>query len=569
MKNQYVWAAAVGAAAVCAVSPGAARAQNINVTVDGDVVAFTGQRPIQQFGSVLVPLRGVFEKLGASVLYDAGTRRIVAVRGGTNVSLQLGSNRAEVNGAVQQLSVAAQAVNGTTLVPLRFVSEALGARVRWIPASSTVAISTTGEAGGAVAANTPSPATGGASSAATPNANVEVSSLTLAPGDRPVRGGERLTATLHGTPGGAATFTIPGINAARSVAMQETSPGVYTGAFTVPNGVSVKGASVLGSIRVGAASSPVLQAGQPLTIDSVGPQLGSLSPDVNASLAPGKPLVYGTYSDAGTGIDTNGTRLLVNGKDVTGEATVTDAFFSYRPTADLPLGKNTVAVVARDAAGNETRKEWAFTLSAAEALIQQLTVTPQGKTLEPGDEVTVRVVGQPGATARFSLGGTVTDRRMREESPGVYVGTYTIRKGDTLAQAPATVTFRAANGRTVTQSAGEAVTIAAGPPEKPVISTPAADTAAGNAVVVTGKAAPGATVRYSVRYQGSLLILPLSGELADGEVKADAQGNWKTPEITLSAPAGVSKLTYTVSAVTVGAAGGGAVSEPATVQFRR
>lgn len=563
MKRYYV-SAFFGAAALAgmALTPTDARAQSdIGVTVDGDVVRFAGQRPIQQNGSVLVPLRGVFEKLGARVLFDPSTRGVVALRGNTTIELRIGSTQASVNGQARQLSVPATLVNGSTLVPLRFLSEALGAQVRWNAPSRTVAINTNGSAPTSPVANNPSDGGNGAP---------EVTGISVSPEGRALRAGDTLTATLRGTPGGAASFTIPGIEAAKSVPMRETSPGEYTGSLTVPNGVSVKGARLLASVKRGSATSPVLQAGDELTIDSVGPRFGDLSPAAGASLAPGKPLVYGTYSDAGTGISGQGTRVLVNGKDVTGDATVTDAFFSYRPAADLPLGRNTVAVVARDAAGNETRREWAFTVSQAEALLKSVSVSPQGRALEPGDEVTVRVEGQAGGTARFSLGGTVKDRPMREESPGVYVGSYTIRKGDSLAQAPATVTFRSASGRTVEQTAGEAVTIAAGPPEPPTITGPAADAAVGNAVTLTGKAAPGATVRYSVRYQGVLLILPTGGELADGEVKADAQGNWKTPPITLSAPSGLSRLTYSASVVTVGAgAEGEQTSEAATVSFKR
>jgi hypothetical protein len=75
-------------------------------------------------------------------------------------------------------------------------------------------------------------------------------------------------------------------------------------------------------------------------------------------------------------------------------------------------------------------------------------------------------------------------------------------------------------------------------------------------------------VRYSLRYEGVLLVVPAGGTIAEGEVKADAQGNWTIPEIALSAPLGVSRLSYTLTAVTVGATPG-QLSEPATVEFKR
>jgi hypothetical protein len=350
--------------------------------------------------------------------------------------------------------------------------------------------------------------------------------------------------------------------------MRETTAGVYVGSFTVPNGLNIRGATLLASLKRGNTASPVIQAGEAITVDAVGPQFENLSPAAGASLPPGKPLVYATYSDAGTGVASDATRLLLNGNDVTADATVTEAFFSYRPAADLPAGRYTVTAVARDRAGNENRKEWGFTVAANENLIQSLTVSPQARTLEPGDVLTVRLAAAPGGTARFSIGGVATNRPMTEEPAGVYVGTYTVKKGESLAQAPVTATFTSASGRTVTQSAEQSVTIAAGAPEKPTIVSPKAGAAVGGRVTVTGRAAPGATVRYSLRYEGVLLVLPAGGTIAEGEVKADAQGNWTIPEVALSAPLGVSRLSYTLAAVTVGATPG-QLSEPATVEFKR
>lgn len=535
-----------------------ANAQNINVTVDGDVVSFNGQQPVKQFGTVLVPLRGVFEKLGAHVEFDGASKSIRALKGSTTVMLRIGETAAQVNGQARTLSMPAQVVNGSTLVPLRFVSEALGADVKWIAPSQTVVIATTGRSSSAA-----TPAPGGGTTAA---AAAEVTSLSHNAGNA-VRAGETVTVTLQGTPGGVASFSIPGIEAARNIALKETNPGTYVGSFAVPNGINVKGASVLASLKVGAASSPVIQAGQALTVDAVGPTLGSLTPTQNASLPPGKPLLYGTLSDAGTGINSSETRLIVNNKDVTAQATVTDAFFNYRPDADLPQGKNIVTVVAKDNAGNETRKDWSFTVSASEALIKDVTFTPDTKTLEPGDVMTVRMTAQAGGRARFSIGGAVTDRPMTEQNAGVYVGNYTVKKGDSLAQAPVSVAFTSSTGRTVTQTSGQSVTIAAGAPAKPTITGPTAGAAVGDTVTITGKAAPNATVRYSLKYQGVLLILPAGGTVADGEVKANEKGEWATPAIRLSTPAGISRLTYQFEAQAVGAAG--EASESATVDFKR
>jgi hypothetical protein len=72
--------------------------------------------------------------------YDSATRRIEATKDGHVVRLQLDSARAAVDGASVALEAPATSVSGRTYVPLRFVSEALGAEVDWDAESRTVSV---------------------------------------------------------------------------------------------------------------------------------------------------------------------------------------------------------------------------------------------------------------------------------------------------------------------------------------------------------------------------------------------------------------------------------------------
>lgn len=118
------------------------RGAGVAVNVNGSPVAFPGQGPIKNGGRVLVPLRGVLEKLGAYVAYDSARREVRAVRNETHIVLPIGSRTARVDGSPVALDAPARIVNGSTMVPLRFVAEALGANVNYEPALRTVAIKT-------------------------------------------------------------------------------------------------------------------------------------------------------------------------------------------------------------------------------------------------------------------------------------------------------------------------------------------------------------------------------------------------------------------------------------------
>jgi hypothetical protein len=98
------------------------------------------QAPIQRNGSVLVPLRGILENLGASIQFQNATQVITATKGKTKIVLQVGENSATVDGKTVNLSQPAASVGGRVFVPLRFVSEALAAKVTWEPAYPSVVI---------------------------------------------------------------------------------------------------------------------------------------------------------------------------------------------------------------------------------------------------------------------------------------------------------------------------------------------------------------------------------------------------------------------------------------------
>lgn len=96
--------------------------------------------PYIQDGRTLVPVRFVSEALGAGVVWNAETRRITVTDGGKEIILTLGTRNVQVNGVDQTIDCAPETVSGRTFVPLRFVSETLGAGVDYDSGSGRVLI---------------------------------------------------------------------------------------------------------------------------------------------------------------------------------------------------------------------------------------------------------------------------------------------------------------------------------------------------------------------------------------------------------------------------------------------
>ena len=91
-------------------------------------------------GRTLVPLRAIFEELGAKVDWDGSAQKVTATKDDTEVVLIIGSKSPTVNGKVISIDQPGIIINGRTLVPLRFISETLGASVKWDGGTKTVTI---------------------------------------------------------------------------------------------------------------------------------------------------------------------------------------------------------------------------------------------------------------------------------------------------------------------------------------------------------------------------------------------------------------------------------------------
>ncbi len=106
-------------------------------------------------------------------------------------------------------------------------------------------------------------------------------------------------------------------------------------------------------------------AQQTATPDTIPPVIKRIEPPDGAILPPGKRVVVQVVYDDDRGVDVNTVRLILDGKNVTLESTVSATFISY--AADLGPGQHVVLVELKDTAGNSANRTWQFAVTSSTA----------------------------------------------------------------------------------------------------------------------------------------------------------------------------------------------------------
>jgi hypothetical protein len=106
----------------------------------GDRTVDMGVAPIISESRTMVPLRFVSEILGATVDWNAAMQIVTLSLGERVIQVQIGSLMAVVDKSVVRMDAAPMLSQGHTLVPLRFISESLGATVTWDAVLKTVTV---------------------------------------------------------------------------------------------------------------------------------------------------------------------------------------------------------------------------------------------------------------------------------------------------------------------------------------------------------------------------------------------------------------------------------------------
>lgn len=354
--------------------------------------------PLTISGTMLLPMRDVFEALQAEVKWFASERRIMAVRGDTTISLILGSRTALVNNTPVQLPVPPQLVGASTYVPLRFPAEAFGGTVRWDNATQTAFIDIPtgpGEVSGTI---TTPPTDTTPPTPPTPPAPVPTA----------VRG---TVVEIYKTANPAVLIQQADTEALR---LLQLKPNV---AITRGPDGQAAAAATLDDIQAGDFALATLEeSGQTSQLAlTYGQRAGKV-----AAVA-GNTLLF----------DDGSTMALGGTVRVLGPSNETATLAQVTPGTQVEVRYHP-----------QTRTVWQITLPTPAAPppatppagekveIFALGVVNPAKVFKAGDEVTVQLQGTPGGQATATVSGQVVKGlALAEVQPGIYQGTFTVPDG--------------------------------------------------------------------------------------------------------------------------------------------
>ena len=290
---------------------------------------------------------------------------------------------------------------------------------------------------GAPAVVTPPPV-----AAVPPPVVLKIDRFAVAPVDK-IEPGVELRFMLAGMTGAVASFGIPGV--VDNVPMRETRPGVYEGSYTIRRLDNLAPSRpIVATLRMG-DKAVTSNLSQPLTTDAKAPVISNLSPREGEQLVGNTTTsVSASFDDGGgVGVDPRSIRILLAGRNVTAESNITAQFFSYR--ADLPAGRYTVDVSAKDMVGNTVNKVWSFEIAGAaaaaaapvtlplqatshtnNAIVEGNSTTVRGRTA-PGALVEVRVQAIAPIAGFFGVTQEVLSERVQADAAGNFSFTFSPR----------------------------------------------------------------------------------------------------------------------------------------------
>lgn len=127
---------------LCVNVPITAHATSISINLGGEFINLESNNIYIEDGSTMVPLRFIAESMGATVDYDEFTQKVLIEKDDRHIALEINSSKVLINNEEMELSVTPVIKDNMTMVPLRFVSETLGIYINYNAINKIIYLST-------------------------------------------------------------------------------------------------------------------------------------------------------------------------------------------------------------------------------------------------------------------------------------------------------------------------------------------------------------------------------------------------------------------------------------------
>ena len=332
--------------------------------------------------------------------------------------------------------------------------------------------------------------------------------------------GDTINFEVKGTSLGHVWIEIPGLPF--KIYLAETSPGLYKGAYKLSGETpSICSASILAQMEInGEVCSPVT-AQNKITVLGKNPMFYRLIPSDMVIISDKKPVISSAIY-GGTGkVDKKSLKILLNRHDITNapETTVNSKYITFKPSADLKEGEYMVYMYGKTSDGHDFCAEWKFFVKLSTVITSHNAI----KELNSGDILEVHILGEPYQKAYFDIGEWKKGLPAHESfrTPGLYTGSYTVQKGDYVANALLTGYLINSSDETVKSSAERLISIVASELLLKITQPKDGDFVA-NQFVVTGQTRPFTTVHIEVKITCNL---PGMGPVDSGLISEDIKSN--------------------------------------------
>ena len=393
--------------------------------------------------------------------------------------------------------------------------------------------------------------------------------------EKPLKAGDTLRVTLEGTIGGTAWFDIGDLRKRILLGESRQRPGRHEKYYEIEKGLNAQGVPLIGYLQF-QGKTVTAQSAVPVTIDTTAPEVNTFGPGQGERATNRQPNMAVSITDedsSGVDFERSTISLRVNGQDHPAKITRQGSLLMVVPEP-LPPGSVQVLVRAYDKAGNETKREWNFSVASPGAGEEVFSVSHDaaGVVLVAGNLLTVTATGPAGGQASFDLGKWQRGLPLKEDAkkPGTYQGTFTVPRIGEDRDETLEAHLQTKDGRRLDVKSTMVAQFGPARQLAPILVSPTANAKVGEEVIVEGDTQPFSQVTVKITWRGQVFtILQQTGQVTETQVTADRHGHFKTQPISLRVEhlLPVKEVRYTLACVAKNPKGEEA--PPVTVEFTK